>query len=204
MAAEHPEVIVLGNPALMRDLVAHTLSAAGAQLLPENAPSATVAVLVDAAVEEWQQARDKGAGVVLVTSSRLDADEAADAVLAGADALLTMDASPEQLRETVGIVADGGTVLDVRVARHVVDRARDEAVAAPVQLTPREIDILQSIDRGESMKQTSRALGIATKTVENLQSRMFRKLDARNRAQAIARAHALGLLPDLHVVQDAS
>ena len=44
------------------------------------------------------------------------------------------------------------------------------------------------------MKQTARDLGIAPKTVENLQGRLFRKLGARNRAQAVARAHALGLL----------
>ena len=31
-------------------------------------------------------------------------------------------------------------------------------------------------------------------TVENLQGRLFRKVKARNRAQAVARAHALGLL----------
>jgi DNA-binding CsgD family transcriptional regulator len=32
------------------------------------------------------------------------------------------------------------------------------------------------------------------KTVENLQSRMFRKLGARNRAHAVTIAHRLGLL----------
>ena len=49
---------------------------------------------------------------------------------------------------------------------------------------------------GRSVKQTARHLGIAPKTVENLQSRMFRKLDVRNRAQAVAWAHAAGLLPE--------
>jgi DNA-binding CsgD family transcriptional regulator len=63
-----------------------------------------------------------------------------------------------------------------------------------ITLTPREVDILESIERGESVKQTARSLGIAIKTVENLQSRLFRKLGARNRAQAIAKAHDLNLL----------
>jgi two-component system nitrate/nitrite response regulator NarL len=61
-------------------------------------------------------------------------------------------------------------------------------------LTRRELDILLSIDRGETVKQTARSLGISAKTVENLQSRLFRKLSVRNRAQAVSRAHALGLL----------
>jgi DNA-binding CsgD family transcriptional regulator len=39
-------------------------------------------------------------------------------------------------------------------------------------------------------------LGIAEKTVENIQARLFRKLGARNRPGALAAAHALGLMPD--------
>jgi DNA-binding CsgD family transcriptional regulator len=46
------------------------------------------------------------------------------------------------------------------------------------------------------VKQTAVALGIAHKTVENLQGRLFAKLGVRNRAQAVLRAHTLGLLPD--------
>jgi DNA-binding CsgD family transcriptional regulator len=57
------------------------------------------------------------------------------------------------------------------------------------------MDIIQSITRGEVIKQTAIALGISAKTVENLQSRLFRKLGVRNRAQAVARAHSLGLIP---------
>ena len=68
------------------------------------------------------------------------------------------------------------------------------APAGQPSLTPREIDILASIDRGEVVKQTARQLGISEKTVQNIQSRLFRKLGARNRAQAVARAHELGLL----------
>jgi DNA-binding CsgD family transcriptional regulator len=68
-----------------------------------------------------------------------------------------------------------------------------------MRLTPREAAILASVERGESVKQTARALGIAMKTVENLQSRMFRKLGARNRAHAVTIAHRLGLLGDVAV-----
>ena len=37
---------------------------------------------------------------------------------------------------------------------------------------------------------------LAPKTVENLQGRLFRKLEARNRAHAVARAFELGLIGD--------
>jgi DNA-binding NarL/FixJ family response regulator len=58
-------------------------------------------------------------------------------------------------------------------------------------------DILVSIDRGESVKQTARSLGISPKTVESLQSRLFSKLGVHNRAEAISHAHDLSLLDDL-------
>jgi DNA-binding NarL/FixJ family response regulator len=64
------------------------------------------------------------------------------------------------------------------------------------ELTARESDILQSVARGDSIRQTARALGISPKTVENTQTRLFRKLGVRNRAEAFALVDALGMLPD--------
>jgi DNA-binding CsgD family transcriptional regulator len=61
-------------------------------------------------------------------------------------------------------------------------------------LTHREQDILSSIARGESVRQTAHALGIAVKTVESEQRQLFFKLRVHNRAQALAEAQRLGLL----------
>jgi two-component system, NarL family, nitrate/nitrite response regulator NarL len=63
------------------------------------------------------------------------------------------------------------------------------------ELTARECDILRSGAEGHSIRQTARLLGIAPKTVENIQTHLFRKLGVRNRAGAVAVASALGLLP---------
>ena len=68
-------------------------------------------------------------------------------------------------------------------------------VAAPPELTPREQDILRSIANGDTVRLTARTLGIAEKTVENTQARLFRKLGVHNRPGALAAAHAVGLLP---------
>ena len=62
------------------------------------------------------------------------------------------------------------------------------------ELTPRECDVLRSIADGHTVRQSARALGIATKTVENTQARLFRKLGVRNRNGALMAAHAIGLL----------
>jgi DNA-binding NarL/FixJ family response regulator len=61
-------------------------------------------------------------------------------------------------------------------------------------LTKRERDILDSIARGESVRQTAQALGIAIKTVQSEQRQLFSKLNARNRPQALTNARGLGLV----------
>jgi DNA-binding NarL/FixJ family response regulator len=65
---------------------------------------------------------------------------------------------------------------------------------APRNLTRRERDILDSIARGESVRQTAQALGIAIKTVQSEQRQLFSKLSARNRPQALTNARGYGLV----------
>lgn len=65
------------------------------------------------------------------------------------------------------------------------------------EISPRERDILQSIAHGDSVRETARNLGIMSKTVENTQTRLFRKLGVRNRINALAAARRLGLLDTL-------
>jgi DNA-binding CsgD family transcriptional regulator len=79
------------------------------------------------------------------------------------------------------------------VAGWMTVRLADGSPAVPA-LTARECDILTSIASGYSIRQTAGLLGIAAKTVENTQARLYRKLGARNRSEALTIAHRLGLL----------
>ena len=63
-----------------------------------------------------------------------------------------------------------------------------------IELTARQRSVLELIVRGESVKQTARTLGIAVKTVENTQSRLYRRLGVRNRSQAVTVAMQSGLV----------
>jgi DNA-binding NarL/FixJ family response regulator len=98
--------------------------------------------------------------------------------------------------------------LDVRSQSHAAARAFALGISDGPQdvvpecscvhllpdISPRERDILYSIARGDSVRETARNLGITSKTVENTQTRLFRKLGVRNRVTALATAHRLGLL----------
>jgi len=150
-----------------------------------------VTVLVDPEPEHWQGVRDRT--IVAVLSEPTEAD-VLRAIRRGADAVIDAQSVISELPRAVAIVRAGGVVLAPTHGRLVVDALRREANEPQISLTRRETDIVQSIILGDSVKQTALRLGIAQKTVENLQRRMFRKLDVRNRAQAVARVHELGLL----------
>jgi DNA-binding NarL/FixJ family response regulator len=187
-------VAVLGGPAFVRHLVLHVLDDAG---LRATAVHPHVTVLIDATAACFSQARDLGAPIVVLAAEDPDPAAVVDAVARGADAVVHTDVHPARLVEVLGAVAAGGIVLDAAATRAVVEALRVSQAATVevrIELTRRERQILESIDRGESVKQTSRVLDISSKTVENLQSRLFRKLGVRNRAQAVAVAHGLALL----------
>ena len=61
-------------------------------------------------------------------------------------------------------------------------------------LTSREHEILLLISRGHTIQQIASRLAISPKTVETHVAKLYRKLDVRTRVQAVARAHALGLI----------
>jgi DNA-binding NarL/FixJ family response regulator len=54
------------------------------------------------------------------------------------------------------------------------------------RLTPRELEILEQIDRGLSNKEIARLLGISAATVKNHVHQLLAKLSVRRRAQALA------------------
>jgi DNA-binding NarL/FixJ family response regulator len=196
-----PAVLVLGADGLARELVTGTLREQGIALYaegecPPEDVTATVGLLVYPTSEHWSAASAHKVPLVLFLLERPTDEGVVDAVLRGAEAVVTAHDEPEDLVAALVAVAAGGTVLSAGQVRWIAEVARGrQRELLPVDaLTRRELDILLSIDRGETVKQTARALGISAKTVENLQSRLFRKLAVRNRAQAVSRAHSLGLL----------
>lgn len=194
-------VLVLGAGGLARRLAVGPLREEGMVVYevgespPEDAGT-TVGLLVNPTSEHWAAAAAAGVPLVLLLLERPTDEGVVDAVLRGADAVVTAHDEIDELLAAIDAVASGDTRLSPRQVRWVSEAARGRRRdAGPVDpLTGRELDILLSIDRGETVKQTARTLGISAKTVENLQSRLFRKLSVRNRAQAVSRAHALGLL----------
>jgi len=185
---------VRGSSPLSSDIVRSILAVGGVDVTGHGGDS--VIVLVEPKDGDWSEARLAGAPIVLVRAA-VDDDALVDGVRRGADAVIELAAATTDVVDAVRAVAAGGALFSPRQASVVIQAfRRSSAGDGAIRLTPRERDILRSIESGHSVKQTARHLGISPKTVENLQSRLFRKLDVRNRAQAIAVAHRSGLLDD--------
>lgn len=198
--AKKPTIAVLGRRGLILEVVAQAVVGRGYTLatdtqLNERSGAIGVTILVDPKPEDWRTAGGLAASIIVMLDREVDDEVAVDALLAGADAVISASDDPATIERALDIVAAGEVMLPRAIAQVVLTRLRLANRAGPsIELTPRERDILGSIAEGDAIKQTARKLGITVKTVQNLQSRLFRKLDARNRAQAITRAHELGLL----------
>lgn len=153
-----------------------------------------VVVLVDPDPEDWSATIALGAPTVLIRSSDVPEQLAiADALARQASGVVAKADAAAGLTSTLRSVAQGLMVMSWEYAGFLLKWAPSPSPDMP-KLTAREYDILGSIARGHTIRQTARSLGIAAKTVENTQARLFRKLGVRNRTEALTIADALGLI----------
>lgn len=185
VAAEMPFVLERTVPA-----------AAGTDWEPWS-PGPAALGLVDPGAPELDAAAAHGVPVVLVHSRPLGTSAVAEALACGVDAFVAADQAREQFMTVLRTATQGYLVVDSARMRAMIQamHARDSSWQELPELTARERDILRCIASGKSIRQTARALGIAPKTVENVQTGLFRKLGVRNRPGALAIAEGLGLLP---------
>jgi DNA-binding NarL/FixJ family response regulator len=109
----------------------------------------------------------------------------------------TVDNHRRRIYTKFGVDNQGAAVAQGISLGIVAPRPSPHAPARPVTappLTVREREILGHIAMGHTIRQTARALGIAAKTVENTQTRLYRKLGTRSRGEALATAYQLGLI----------
>ena len=99
------------------------------------------------------------------------------AMMAGSSGVLLKDTSPEEIRAAVVSVHLGNQVLCNEATLCILGK---EPVA---HLTQRESDVLQMVAQGANNAEIALQLHLGQKTVRNYVSRLYHKLDLKNRAQ---------------------
>jgi DNA-binding NarL/FixJ family response regulator len=137
--------------------------------------------------------------VLMLTTFDLD-EYVYDALRAGASGFLLKDAPAEELVHAVRVVAAGDALVSPSVMRRLIAdfvaqprRPTAEPVSLDV-LTPREREVLRLIARGLSNKEISATLVVAPQTTKTHVGRILRKLNLRDRAQAVVAAYESGLI----------
>ncbi len=135
-------------------------------------------------------------GVIILTMHE-DDEQLFHAIRVGAAAYSTKDVEAEELTKLIRRVARGEYLINENVlsrpfvASRVLDQFRElphggggaDTVFSP--LTPREVEILDSVAQGNSNKEIASLLRISDQTVKNHITSILRKLAVNDRTQAV-------------------
>jgi DNA-binding NarL/FixJ family response regulator len=137
---------------------------------------------------------------VLVLTTYADDESLFPALQAGARGYLTKDASAEEIEQAIRALIAGETHLDPIVQQRLVAAVLDTkpildapAQSLPDDLTPREAEVLKLIAGGLSNAEIAEALVVSPATVKTHVNRIFYKIGARDRAQAVRYAYQHGI-----------
>ena len=141
---------------------------------------------------------NRDATPVVVLLDELDGEAGARALRAGARSVLPRHASPEAIGAAVRAAAAGLASLPATLAVALLDDKSGDT-RAPVDsgdgaLTPREREILTLLGEGLVNKEIGVRLGISEHTVKSHLAAMYEKLEASNRAEAVAVGLRRGLV----------
>jgi DNA-binding NarL/FixJ family response regulator len=135
--------------------------------------------------------------VLILTTFDLD-EYVVRAIRAGASGFLLKDVPPQQLVDAIRVVAAGEALLAPTVTRRLLDRfARDLSPPSTVSLealTEREREILTLVAQGLSNAEIAERLVVGESTVKTHVSSVLRKLQLRDRVQAVIAAYDAGLV----------
>lgn len=124
---------------------------------------------------------------IIMTTTGEDSDGLARAVAAGARGYVAKDASREELAVVLSAALG-------EARRTIPAQGRPPRDVPQVQLTERESQVLEGMSRGRSNAAIGRELFLSEDTIKTHARRLFRKLEASDRAQAVAVGYRMGLV----------
>ena len=130
---------------------------------------------------------------VVVMSGVADRDDVRACLTAGAKGFLPKTLEPGLLSSALTIISQGGSYVPVELISGEGTPAPSGSVDVR-NFSGRELALLQMLGEGNSNKEIARRLDLQEVTIKVNLTRLFTKLGAKNRAQAVAIAIKSGLL----------
>lgn len=143
--------------------------------------------------ERWPRTR------TLILTMNDDQRSVSRALEAGASGFVVKDNAFEEVVKAIETVAQGQVYLSPSVAGSVVDSYRRKKYFSrdddTLELSSRELEVLQLLAEGHSTKETAAQLGVSPKTIESHRLRLFKKLEVTNVVQLARLAIREGIIP---------
>lgn len=149
-------------------------------------------------VEVISAARESDPELPIMVISVISAEASVlAAIRAGARGYILKSDSESAMAEAISQVLEGNYPISPALARTLFRLAGSPAegtVDNTFGLTPRELETLRSLAKGNSYDEVARLMGISLSTVQTNVRNLYRKLDAHSQLQAVNKARDHGLL----------
>lgn len=113
---------------------------------------------------------------------------------AGALGYVLKDDSSHMLLSAIRAVARGGEWVSPQVANVLLESVRHQDQSPAMNLTPRELEVLEALSSGAANSKIAEQLFITEQTVKNHVSSIFKKLGVETRVEAVLYAIRHGLV----------
>lgn len=117
-----------------------------------------------------------------------------EAIQAGVNGYLLKDVGVDELINAAKLAMEGKAVIHPALTQAFIEEVRLVNRPQESPLSRREVEILQKVAYGATTKEVASQLGISPHTVKTHLERIFEKLGANDRAQAVAIAIRQGLV----------
>jgi DNA-binding NarL/FixJ family response regulator len=165
-----------------------------------HAPDGDVVVAVVGTLDDAIEVRALGNAHAVLVVEEADAQLIRRAQDAHVAALLSSDSSVEDILGAIRVATGDRLLIDASTVLGIIDHptaagGRSER-STPVELTPREHDVLALLGEGLDTQQIARKLGMSVHTARGHVKSLLVKLDAHTQLQAVVQASRAGLLND--------
>jgi DNA-binding NarL/FixJ family response regulator len=149
-------------------------------------------------IQAVEMIKEKFPGVLILMQTVFgDDDKIFSAIVSGANGYILKNTPPAELIECIRDLKNGGAPMSKTVAARVLElfrKSKFKPTSEEHHLTPRELEILQMLSSGLSLKLIAEKLIISFFTVQTHVKNIYDKLHVNSKAEAVAKAFRENIL----------